>query len=92
MGRTSEDCSDPLLSGLPIVMIPNYPTASHKQPFVHCANTPRSSTNSHSRIQLKQRIDRNKNEDTIMFDHVTLSQENHKAQEEILKSHAFHAL
>ena len=35
-----EDCSHPLLSGLPIVMILNCATAFHEQSLTYCANTP----------------------------------------------------
>ena len=34
----------------------------------------------------------NKNEDMILFDHDILSQQYQKAQKQILKKHAFHAL
>ena len=65
------------------LLLSNCSTTSHKKNFVfnaYCANTPWSSVNPRSRSQLKQKICINKHEDTILLDHVTLSQEHHTVQ------------
>ena len=73
----------------------NYPTAPNKQIFVlniYCAYILWSGVSPYFWIQLKQRTGTNKNKDMIQLNHVILSQEYQRAQKQVLKNHAFHAL